>query len=520
MRDMNPRAIFSFLLASLVAATAMAEKPNILFLTVDDMNFDSIGAFGSEVENITPHIDTLAASGLRFKYSYVQAPSCTPSRNTFQTGHYPHNSGMVGFFSVDFPQDTLPEALRKNGYFTGILQKVVDTTPTNDIDRYWDYALDLPMDSERTPSLYRTAFGEMLAQAVESGKPFYAAVNITDPHLPFFRGPLTQEGFDQTPPSHIYAPSDVPIPPFLPQSAEFSEEIADYYNTVRRADDSVGEVMGVLEEMGFRENTVVIFISDHGMSVPFSKSNLYPQSVLAAWITSWPGRIEGGRVDSTHMISAIDFMPTILEITGTPAPGPLAGRSLWPLFEGHELDGFDEVFVEHTEGPTAEPRPMRAIHTKDFVYIFNAWATGDYQAVMESRWYRSYATFERLANEDAEIKRRFDFLNFRTVEELYDLRTDPYALNNLINDPHYQEIADDRRARLEQWMIATNDFVLPGFLYRNEIGKLRAFMKTMNAVSLGRTPHLEWKREGNRGGRPALGKGYAPANILDHSISE
>lgn len=517
---MKSRAIFSILLAIISASATTAEKPNILFLTVDDMNFDSIGAFGSEVKNSTPHIDKLAASGLRFKYSYVQAPSCTPSRNVFQTGHYPHNSGVVGFFSVDFPQDTLPEALRKNGYFTGILQKVVDTTPTNDIARYWDYALDLPMDSERTPSRYGTAFQELLARALESGKPFYASVNITDPHLPFFRGPLTQEGFDRTPPSHIFSPSEVPIPPFLPQMEDFSEEIADYYNTVRRADDSVGEVMSVLEKLGLRENTVVIFISDHGMSVPFSKSNLYPQSVLAAWIASWPNKIEAGRFDSKHMISAIDFMPTVLEITGTPAPGPLAGRSLWPLFEGNELDGFEEVFVEHTEGPTAEPRPMRAVHTKDFVYIFNAWATGDYQSVMESRWYRSYATFERLAKDDPDIKKRFDFLNYRTIEELYDLRSDPYAMNNLINDPHYQKIAEERRARLERWMIETNDFVLPGFLYRHDIAKLRAFMKTVNVISLGRTPHMEWKREGNRGGRPAMGKGYAPANVLDYSIND
>lgn len=513
--NMKPYAILYLLLAYTAANAVADNKPNILFLTVDDMNFDSIGVFGSEVEDITPNIDALADAGMRFEYSYVQAPSCTPSRNVFQTGHFPHNSGVIGFFSVAFPQDTLPEALRKRGYFTGILQKVDDSVPTNDKNRYWDFALDLPLDSGRTPSKYREGFSALLAQAAESGKPFYASINITDPHLPFFRGALTQEGFDRTPPSRIYGPTDVPIPPFLPQKNHFGQEIADYYNTVRRADDCVGEVMDVLESLGLREDTVVFFVSDHGMSVPFSKSNLYPQSVLAAWIVSWPGFIESGRVDSTHMISAIDFMPTVLDMTDTPAPGPLAGRSILPILKGKQLSGFDEVFVEHTEGPTAEPRPMRAIHTKEFAYIFNAWATGDYQSVMESRWYRSYATFEQLAKQDPDIQERFDFLNFRTVEELYDLRTDPYAVNNLIDDPNYRAVADELSAKLEQWMIETNDFALPGFLYRNDREKLRAFMKTINAISLSRTPHIEWKRPGNRDGKPALGKGYAPANIFD-----
>jgi N-sulfoglucosamine sulfohydrolase len=107
------------------------ETLNILFLTSDDLNFDSVGAYGSVVENATPNIDKLAEEGMLFERAYVQAPSCTPSRNVFITGNYPHNSGVEGFFSVDFPQATLPEALRNNGYFTGVIQKVIDMTPTN-----------------------------------------------------------------------------------------------------------------------------------------------------------------------------------------------------------------------------------------------------------------------------------------------------------------------------------------------------------------------------------------------------
>jgi N-sulfoglucosamine sulfohydrolase len=469
-------------------------RPNVLFLTVDDMNFDSIRSYGSPIEGLTPHMDSLAGRGARFEYAYVQTPSCTPSRNAFHTGHYPHNSGVTGFFSVDFPQDTLPEALRKAGYFTGIMLKVIDSTPTNQTSRYWDFVRDYPISAARTPSNYREGFAELVAAAKDRGQPFYANVNVKDPHLPFYRGSKTKEGFDRTPPSRVLEPDEVQIPGFLPQHEDFREEVTDYYNTVRRADDCVGAVLEVLAENELTENTLIVFISDHGMSFPFAKSNLYPNGVRTPWIVVWPEEVEPGFVDSEHLVSAIDLMPTILEATGTPEPGPLAGRSVLPLLRGETQSDRDHVFVEHNEGPGADPRPTRAIHRKDFVYIFNAWGTGDYHAIFESRWYRSYATFARLAQSDPDIRERFDFLMYRTVEELYDVRNDPNALNNLIDEPEYAELANELRGELAAWMEATNDYALEGFRLRDDLEGLRGFMDRTIAESKARSLRLEWKR--------------------------
>ena len=149
------------------------KKLNVLFLTSDDLNFDSIGAYDSKVKNTTPNVDSLAKKGMLFERAYVQSPSCCPSRNVFHTGHYSHNSGVEGFFSADFPQATLPEALRKNGYYTGVIQKVIDMTPTNNTDKYWDFVADFGKDASRTPSNYQNAFDELLSKAKESGKPFF-----------------------------------------------------------------------------------------------------------------------------------------------------------------------------------------------------------------------------------------------------------------------------------------------------------------------------------------------------------
>ena len=488
-----------FLLSILVVSKSVSAKDslNILFLTMDDMNYDSIASYGSDIDGLTQHIDSLAEKGTRFEYAYIQTPSCSPSRNVLHTGHYSHNSGMLGFFGVDFPQDTLPEALRNNGYYTGIILKVEDSTPTNNVKRYWDYVKNYPKGTARSTASFRESFSQLIAGAQAQGKPFYANLNVKDPHLPFYRGVKTKEGFDQAPPSRHLRPDEVTIPGFLPQHDNFREEVTDYYNTVRRGDDCVGDVLKVVEESGLKDNTLIIFLSDHGMSFPFAKSNLYPNGVRTPWIMIWPGKIKPGVVDSENMVSAIDLMPTVLDATGTPAPGPLAGRSLLPLLNGECQQGRDRVFVEHNEGPGADPRPMRAIHTKNYVYIFNAWGTGDYHAIFESRWWRSYATFAQLAKRGPEMPnaaQRFDFLMYRTVEELYDVLKDPHALNNLIDDPQYAEVADDLRARLQTWMEATNDYALEGFLVRDDIDKLGAFMEKTVAESKDRSLRLEWKR--------------------------
>jgi N-sulfoglucosamine sulfohydrolase len=500
---------------------AEAARPNILFLTMDDMNYDSIESYGLDIKGLTPHMDSLASLGTLFEYAYVQTPSCTPSRNVFHTGHYSHNSGVQGFFSVDFPQDTLPEALRNNGYFTGIILKVIDSTPSNDTDRYWDYVGNYPTDRARSTASFRESFSQLINGAKADGKPFYANVNVKDPHLPFYRGELTKEKFDKTPPSRILNQDEVTIPGFLPQHENFREEVTDYYNTVRRGDDCVGEVLRVLEESGLRKNTLIVFISDHGMSFPFAKSNLYPNGVRTPWIVVWPNKVKSGAVDSKHMVSAIDLMPTILEATQTAPPGLLAGRSLIPLLNGERQEDREHVFVEHNEGPGADPRPMRAIHTKEFVYIFNAWGAGDYQAIFESRWWRSYATFGDLARrgpEMPEAKERFDFLMYRTVEELYDVQKDPYALNNLIDDPQYADVVRELQAKLQTWMEETNDYALEGFLVRDDVEKLRAFMEKTVAESKDRSLRLEWKRwqkQFEEAGRP---KGklteLGPANLV------
>ena len=500
MKHIQPISTFckltlAILLTTITFAAGAQAAPNILFITMDDMNWDSAGCYGSTVEDISPHIDSLAGRGMRFQHAYIQSPICTPSRNVLQTGRYPHVSGVQGFYGVKFPHKTVSEHLRYAGYYAGIVQKLPDSTPSNKYEKYWDVHTSLEKEVYRNPAAYGAAFREIVDEAIAEDKPFYAVINVVDPHRPFYRSPKIEQGeWDRTPPSREYGPDEVPVPGFLPQGSAFAQEMADYYCTVKRGDDCVGAVLDQLRDSGLEKETIIVLLSDHGMPLPFAKAHLYPDGVRTPWIVVWPGMAEPGYIDTEHMISAIDFMPSVLEMAGIKVPGNLEGRSIIPLIKGEQQENRDRVFVELNENPNADVRPTRGIYTRDFVYIFNPWSNGERIMTMECRWYRSWGTMNELSKTDPFARERFDFLKHRTVEELYHYTTDPYALNNLIDNPHYRDVADRLRKELEEQMVRTGDYVLPAFRSRDDPAALEAFIEVEHAEALERAEDTEWKR--------------------------
>jgi N-sulfoglucosamine sulfohydrolase len=495
------------------ALTAAAERPNILFITMDDMNYDSIASYGCPIPDIAPHIDGLARQGLRFEYAYNQTSSCVPSRNTYQNGRYPNVAGHLSFFNVDHPYRILPQLLQDNGYFTAVVNKPRDSSPTDDYDRYWDHHKIMKGGAKRGAPNYAKNFSSALDDAAKSKKPFYCVVNIADPHKPFFNDPAgTAKGFDEFGPSQRFEVEDVSIPAFLPEHPEILEEMRNYYNSVKRGDDCVGAVLQTLKERGLVENTVVIFISDHGMPLPFAKSSLYPDGLRTPWIIHWPGTYEGGEVDKKHLVSAIDFMPTVLDLAEVEIPEELPGQSVLPLLNGTADPGRDHVFAEFNDNAGGIPFPMRAIHTRDFLYVFNAWATGLNTFQSAATWHKSEGVMKRLARTDAAIAERYKFLLHRTVEEFYDLRSDPHALDNRIDDPAYAEQVESLRARLEAHLKSTEDYLLPAFAARGDIEELQEIYEAVDADAYERAEQLQWKRYKNRAGGTGKNKALYTAN--------
>lgn len=494
---------------------AMPGSPNILFVTMDDMNWDSINSYGCKIPGISPHIDSLAENGMRFQYAYNQTSSCVPSRNTYQTGRYPHTIGMLSFFNVAAEFASLPEVLRENGYWTGCLNKPRDTSLTDNFDKYWDYHRILKGADKRGAPTYEAGMNAFLEQAAEEQRPFYCVVNIADPHKPFFNDATSKkQGFDKFAPSVRYEVDDVEIPAFLPKHPEIHEEMRNYYNSVKRGDDCVGAVLKTLRKHGLEDDTVIIFLSDHGMPLPYAKSSLYGDGLRTPWIIQWPGVVEKGAVDRKHLVSAIDFMPTVLDIANLDPPEGIQGKSVLPAIMGKSVEGLDRVFAEFNDNAGGLSFPMRAMHTREYLYVFNAWGSGNHKFTSAATWHESEGVMQRLSQTDPAVAERYDFLVHRTVEEFYDLKADPHALNNLIDDPKHAKRIDKFRKALEEQMRSTNDYVLAAFLVRDDPEALDAFMEQADAAALMRAETLQWKRYKNRAG--GTGKNTAlypsPAN--------
>ena len=186
-----------------------------------------------------------------------------------------------------------------------------------------------------------------------------------------------------------YAPQDVPVPLFLPDLPPVRRELAQYYASVHRCDQTVGQILRALAESGLEESTLVMFLSDNGMAFPFAKTNCYRFSTRTPWIVRWPKRVKFG-VDSKHFISGIDFTPTILQATGLAPMAGVDGRSFLPVLLGREQEGRDSVFTVFHETSGKRQFPMRAVQNSRFGLIFNAWSDGKLVFQSESTGSPSY----------------------------------------------------------------------------------------------------------------------------------
>lgn len=470
-----PRLLAGSLLLLTTAAPASYadERPNFLLITVDDMSADSLGCFGAGLEGTSPNIDRLAAESLCFDLAHVQVGNCYPSRNVMWSGRYPHNNGAEGFYQVkpiEYP--VLCDVMKDAGYWVGIRGKVSHSTPYQPYD--WDEDLTITPDGETEHLKEAASYGRSVRRGIKAassaGKPFCINVNISDPHKPFWFPGDPHEA------SRIFTADEVPVPGFLPDDPAIREELALYYTSVRRADDCVGEILAALEESGVSDETFVLFLSDHGMPLPFAKTQLYHHSTHTPLIVRWAGKTEAGRRDADHMVSAVDFLPTLCEVAGIEAPAGMDGRSFASLLRGESQDNRDAVFKVYNENSGGSRNPIRAVQSKRYLYLFSPWVDGETTFATATRGTASYKRMKALAAEDPAVAARLELYEFGVLEEFYDIASDPDCLVNLIADPDHREALDQHRARLEQFLEETGDHALDVFRNRNDQAAREAYM--------------------------------------------
>jgi N-sulfoglucosamine sulfohydrolase len=477
------------------------ERLNVLVITADDMSCDSVGVYGCRLKDTTPNMDRLAAASLRFNHAFVQVGNCMPSRNVMFSGRFPHNNGVEGFYQVRNTYPVMADLMKAAGYYTGIRHKVTHSTPWSPYPA-WDVVLDTQPDGaqldQKKPASYHISTQRGIAEARKAGKPFCLNVNISDPHKPFYG----ESGrMDENRPSRVFTATEVPVPGFLFDDPEVRKELALYYSSVRRADDSLGEVLRALRESGEEERTVIFFLSDHGMPLPFAKTQLYFHSTRTPWMVRWPGVTRAGAVDDRHLISAVDLLPTLLDITGLPHPAGMDGRSFAPVLRGEIQSGRDYIVAEYNENSGGNRHPMRSIITRDHGYLFNPWSNGTRAMATATKGTVTYRRMVALAKTDAAINARLRLFDHRLPEEMYDYTNDPDALRNLIDEPAHRTKRDELIAALDAWMVRTKDPMLPVFRDRANLATREAFMREQEKEAAERNAPKRAGKAGKRKGK-------------------
>ncbi len=457
--------IFTSGILSSFASAGENSNPNILLCLADDWGWPHAGIYGDNVVK-TPVFDQIANEGVLFEHAYVSSPSCSPSRNALLTGQqfYRLGQGANLHSTLDTKYANFMYILQENGYKTG------------HFDKAWgpgDYKAGGYHEHPCGPEIGFEAFIE----SIHTGQPFCYWLGTTDPHRPY------PEGHGDIPYKNVI------VPDFLPDVDSVKMDIAAYYYEIQRWDKRVGDAIEVLKKAGKFNNTMIVMTGDHGWPFPRSKGNLYDYGTRVPLAVCWGEKIKGQRKVS-DFVSFTDLAPTFLEAAGIHVPVQMTGNSLLPLLlsgksgrvetqRNFVVTGRERHNVPQ-EFPSIVGYPSRAIRCDGWLYIMNLrpqrWPAGvPDNATHPNKKFTDCdngpAKFFIINNRDTEEYEKFFTSCFekRPVHELYDVKNDPFQLNNLAADDNYDRVLTSLRNKLIDYLRNTEDprftNIIPRFDY-------------------------------------------------------
>ena len=449
-------------LASTGAFARENKRPNVVLIVSDDHGRETLGCYGNPVIK-TPNLDALAAEGVRFTNAFCTTASCSASRSVILSGMYNHANGQYGHqhsyhHFISFPNvKSLPVLLTEAGYRTGRIGKY-HVAP----DEVYKFDIALPGNT-RSPVQMADNCRDFVSG---DDKPFFLYYCTSDPH----RGggvadelPGKPDRFGNRPKGSYpgvdevkYDPKEVVVPPFLPDLPECRAELAQYYQSVSRVDQGVGRLMRVLKQIGKYDNTVVIYISDNGVAFPGAKTTLYEPGMNLPCIVRDPRQKKTG-IACDALVNFTDLAPTILDFAGAlPGASSLQGRSFKPVLNQEHPEGWDETYASHTFHEITMYYPMRVVRQRRYKLIWNIAHGLDYPFASDL-WASSTWQATIRAGNKYYGKRTVEAYLHRPKFELYDLEDDPHEVKNLANDPNYQRVLAELKAKLKAFQKRTND---------------------------------------------------------------
>ena len=450
-------------------------RPNILFAIADDWGFGHAGAYGATWVK-TPAFDRVARAGILFTRAYTPNAKCAPSRAILLTGRnswqLEEAANHIPFFPAKFK--TWAEALRDNGYFTGLTMKGWGPGVANDasgkpremVGRPFNARKLKPQASGIGNNDYAGNFEDFLKTAPKDA-PWSFWYGAVEPHREYEYGSGVAKGGKRL--------TDLPrVPSFWPDNEIVRNDMLDYAFEVEHFDNHLGRMIEMLEKNGALENTIIIVTSDHGMPFPRSKGQAYEYSNHVPLAVMWPRGIKAAGRTVNDYVSFADIAPTLLELAGLSwqkaGMQAITGRSLSEIFQatknGQVIAARDHVLVGKERTDIGRPNdagyPIRSIVKNDVLYLRNfeidRWPTGNPETGYLDCDAGATKTFILQERRDKGQSKSWDFsFGKRVGEELYDLKRDPDCVNNLAASATHTALKTKLRAQMERELKAQGD---------------------------------------------------------------
>ncbi|MGY8767771.1 MAG: sulfatase family protein, partial [Pirellulales bacterium] len=452
----------SLVILLLMTLSTFAAKRNVVLFVTDDQGKDA-GCYGNPVIK-TPNMDALAADGTIFDKAYATTASCSASRSVILTGMFNHANGHYGHqhsyhkFSAYDNIKSLPVYLEAAGYRTARIGKY-HVAP----EAVFKFQTVLKGNGRNA---FEMANNSMPFISEKSDKPFFLYICTSDPH----RGggvvqsnPNKPDAFGNKPGGYpginktVYEESKVIVPPFLPESPACRAELAQYYQSVSRIDQGLGQLIKNLKEAGAYDDTLILYISDHGIAFPGGKTTTYEPGLNAPCIVRNPYQDKRG-LRTQAMVSWIDLTPTILDFANAlPKKSAIQGKSFLSVLDQENPKGWDEVFGSHTFHEITMYYPMRVVHSGKYKLIWNIAHPLPYPFASDLWAAPTFQNEYKKGLDSYYGKRTVKDYIYRPQFELFDLESDPDEANNLAEVEKYADVMTDLKEKLKAFQKKTKD---------------------------------------------------------------
>ena len=414
-----------------------------MIVLADDVSWSSFGCADSGLYTRTPNIDKLASQGVRFTNFSCSGTQCCPLRHELYTGLLPPSSGV-------YANGNKPAGDYKNmvnylgdlGYNVGLTGKIHFKTksPFQKVPGFESNC------NHKAPTWEMSGVKGFIEKSQSENKPFCMVIASVHAHHPWTIGDEKNFPLDK-----------IVVPPHMVDGPVTRKALATHAAETEDLDNQVGATMKLLDDMKLAENTVLIFLSEQGTAMPKGKWSIYDYGTKAACVVRWPGKTKPGSVtDAVAMYC--DIVPTLVDMAGGKAPAT-DGKSLIPVLKGETSDHRKHAYQVHQYSGYSQ----RAIRNKEFKFIWspkqeNSYYVDTIMAPKSSKFFaKSWQEWLEKAKSDPDAQAKIDSLVKPPEFELYNIKKDPWELNNLAGKPEYAEKLKEMHSQLKAEMKKLKD---------------------------------------------------------------